>query len=118
FTFPTPDGPVITSTGGAGLRRRCSSAPPHERNELATLALGQAANGLARRDLALGQNLVDLHAPVLGNREQQVEHLRGLQILRRRQQQLVDRLAAALQITLQLCPATAYVICPLKRLHP
>jgi len=55
--------------GAAGL------APAHERDELAALALRETAQRLAGRDPALRQDLVDLHAPVLRDREQQVEDL-------------------------------------------
>src|SRR5579875_1915074 len=122
--FPTPDGPAITITPGtrAGWgsapsgRRRL--APAQQRDELAALALGQPAERLARRDPALGQDLVDLHAPVLGDREQQIEYLRGHHIIGRLEQQLVDRLAARFQVALELSPTAADVVRALQRLHP
>ena len=48
------------------------------------------------------ENLVDLHATVLGDREQHVEDLRGLEELGRVEQQLVDRMAARFEVALEL----------------
>src|ERR1700761_4232787 len=77
--FPTPDGPVITKTLLTVASRLAGAAegvgPAHERDQLAPLALGQTADRLARRDLALTQDLVHLHPAVLGNGQEQVEHL-------------------------------------------
>ena len=70
--------------------------------ELGALALGEPADRLARRDPAVGEDLVDLHAPVLRDREQHVEHLRRLHVLRRVEQQRVDRAPAGLQVALEL----------------
>ena len=39
-------------------------------DQLRALALGQPADRLARRDAAVGEDLVDLHAPVLGDGEE------------------------------------------------
>src|SRR5664279_347386 len=119
--LPTPDGPVITNTratarnpsaasGGSGLAVQ-------QRNKLAALALGQAADRLARRDAAVHEDLVDLHAPVLGHREQHVEDLGGLDVFGRVEQQRVNRQAPRLEVALELSPLYAYLICPCKRVH-
>src|SRR4029077_18429149 len=102
--LPTPEGPVITITLGigSGPRARPVSAPPHELDELAPLALGQTANGLARRDLALREDFVDFHPTVFRYGEQKVENLGGFQVVRGPKQQLLDRLPAALEVALQL----------------
>ena len=63
------------------------------------------------------EDLVDLHSAVLGDGQQQVEHLRRLQIVGRLEQQLVDRLAASLEVALELRSATTDVVGALERLH-
>src|SRR5579859_3612893 len=123
--FPTPEGPVITITRGICLPpvpppagRGSCLPPPHEGDQLAPLALGEATHRLARRDLALREDLVHLHPAVLGDGEQQVEDLGRLQELRRGKQQLVDRLPAGLEIALELGAPGADVVGALKGLHP
>src|SRR5687768_998644 len=95
--LPTPEGPVITNTRPIGR----ALAAQH-RDELGALALREAADRLARRDAALDEDLVDLHAPVLGDGEQHVEDLGGLDVLRRLEQEVVDLRAAALEVPLEL----------------
>jgi hypothetical protein len=65
----------------------------------------------------LGQDLIHLHATILGHGQQQIEDLRGLQIIRRLEQQFVDRLAARFEITLELSPSAADIVRALERLH-
>src|SRR4051794_13755334 len=95
--LPTPEGPVITKTRGtaAGWVAGSDLAAQH-RDELGALALREAADRLRRRDTALHEHLVDLHAPVLGHRQKHVEDLRGLDVLGRLEQQVVDPGATAL----------------------
>src|SRR5215207_7090862 len=91
--LPTPDGPVITNTRGmrAGFwKGEGVLLPAQHRDELGALALREAADRLARRDAALHEDLVDLHAPVLRHRQQHVEDLRGLDVGRRLEQEIVD----------------------------
>src|SRR3954469_11299438 len=95
---------------------RCALAP-EERHELAALALGQAADRLARRDPALRENAVYLHAPVLRDGEQEVEDLRRLEVLGRVQQQAVDLRAAGLQIPLERGATRADLVRSLERIH-
>src|SRR3954454_10453932 len=111
--LPTPEGPVITNTRGT----RLELAAQH-RDELGALALREAADRLRRRDAALNQHLVDLHAPVLGDREQHVEDLRGLDVLGRLEQQVVDPRAAGLEVTLELGAARTDLVRALKGFHP
>ena len=85
--LPTPEGPVMTKTSRQAARGASGAACE---TQLGALALRQAADGLARRDAALHEHLVDLHAPVLRHRQQHVEDLRGLDVLRRLEQQVVD----------------------------
>ena len=64
-------------------RRSASGAAPQELDELGALALGEPADGLARRDPALLQDLVGLDAAELRRGQQHVEDLGGLEVLRR-----------------------------------
>src|SRR3712207_4717055 len=90
--LPTPDGPVITNTSDTP-----ESAAQHG-DQLGALALRQPADRLARRDAALQEDLVDLHAPVLGHREQHVEDLGRLDVFGRIQEQVVDADSTALEV--------------------
>src|SRR6185437_16952255 len=107
----------MTKTLATGRREAGCSAAAQQRDELAALALGEPAESLARRDPALAQDLVDLHAPVLGDGEQQIKHLGRLQIIWRIEQQLVDRSAAGFEVALELRAAAADVVRSLQRLH-
>src|SRR4051795_8575026 len=98
--LPTPLGPVTTRTDMAALSAQ-------ETDELAALALGQAADRLRRRDPALREDAVHLHAPVLRHRQQQVEHLGRLEVLGRIEQQAVDLCATSFQVPLQRGSARA-----------
>src|SRR4051812_11911468 len=112
--LPTPEGPVTTRTltvsGTPGLAAQV-------RDELAALALGQAADRLRRRDPALREDAVHLHAPVLRHRQQEVEDLGRLQVLGRIEQEAVDLRAAGLQVPLQRGSARADLVRSLKRIH-
>src|SRR4051812_23201376 len=109
--LPTPEGPVMTKT-------RAKRLASQHRDELGALALREAADGLARRDAALLQHLVDLHAPVLRNREEHVEDLRRLDVVRGVEQQVMNAAPAGLQITLELCTPRADLVRSLERIHP
>src|SRR5262245_34394868 len=111
--LPTPDGPVITKTRAKGTRRL---APQHG-YELGALALRQAADRLARRDAALHEHLVDLHAPVLRDGEEHVEDLRGLDVGRRLEQQVVDLHPAGLEVALELGAARTDLVRALEGFH-
>src|SRR5215203_2856389 len=108
-TNPTPTQPSLTSAGALAAQHA---------DELGALPLRQAADRLARRDPALDQDLVDLHAAVLRNREQHVEDLRGLDVLRGLEKQIVDARAAGLEVALQLGAAGTDLVGALQRLHP
>src|SRR3954452_13006702 len=99
--FPTPEGPVITKT--RAKPERGGLAAEH-RDKLGALALREAADRLARRDAALDEDLVHLHAPVLGNGEQHVEDLGRLDVLGRLEQEVMDLRAASLEVALELRP--------------
>src|SRR5688572_27893266 len=86
------------------------SSTAEHRDQLGALALREAADRLARRDAALDQHLVDLHAPVLRHREEHVEDLRRLDVLGRLEQQVVDARAAALEIALELGAARTNLV--------
>src|SRR3954454_19772821 len=109
--LPTPLGPVTTSTV---MRPRLSAQVG---NELAALALGQAADRLRGRDPALGQDAVHLHAPVLRDRQQQVEDLGRLQVFRRVQKETLDLGATGFEVPLERGSARADLVRPLKRIH-
>src|SRR5215213_2238805 len=112
--LPTPDGPVMTRIG---VVMRLAALTAQERDELVALPLGQAADGLARRDAAVRQNAIHLHAPILRHREQQVEHLRREQVLGRVQQQPVDLRAARLEVALEARAPRPDLVCPLQSVH-
>src|SRR3954465_10498874 len=95
--LPTPEGPVMTKTPGRPRRLLAEHA-----DELGTLAIGEAADGLRRRDPAGLQDLVGLHPPVLRDGQEHVEHLGGLEEFWRLQEELVDRHSTGLQIALEL----------------
>src|SRR5919205_3391221 len=82
--LPTPEGPVMTKT-----RPTQGTLPAQHADQLGPLALREAADRLRRRDPAQLEHLVDLHAPVLGHREEHVEDLRRLDVLRRLQEEVV-----------------------------
>ena len=56
--------------------------------------------------------------PYFGHGQQHVEHLRGLEVLRRVEQQGVDRQPARLEVALQLRALRADLVRPLKGVHP
>src|SRR5258705_13827442 len=112
--LPTPDGPVMTKT----LAKPAALLAPQHADELVALALGEAADRLARRDLAGAQDLVDLHAPVLRDREEHVDDLGGLDVFGRLEEQRVDRMSAGLEIALELSALRADLVRALERVHP
>src|SRR4051794_33739148 len=116
--LPTPDGPVITKTRATGWSRTRLSLPAEHADQLGALALREAADGLARRDAALLEDLVDLDPAVLRHGEQHVEHLRRLGVLRRVEQEVMDGAPPGLEIALELRPPRADVVRTLKRVHP
>src|SRR4051794_32020482 len=95
--LPTPEGPVMTNVWGRPRRLLAQ-----HRDELGALAIGEAADRLARRDPAGLQDLIGLAPTVLRNRQEHVEDLGGLQELGRIEEQLVDRHSTSLQIALEL----------------
>src|SRR5215213_5903624 len=107
--LPTPLGPVTTRTLTAAL------LAPEETDELAALALGQAADRLRRRDPALREDAVHLHAPVLRHRQQQVEDLGRLEVLGRVEQETVDLRTTSLEIPLRGGRARADLLPSLTR---
>src|SRR5262249_1344475 len=110
--LPAPDGPVTTKTG------RCELVPGEEANELRPLPLREAADGLRLADAALVEEARGLHAPALRDRHQDVEHLRGRDVLRRRVEDRLDLDATLLYVLLQLRAPDPDVVGPLERLHP
>src|SRR3954451_1463762 len=114
--LPTPDGPVMTKT--RATRGSAVALAAKQRDKLCTLPGREPADGLARRDAALREDLVGLHATVLRHREQEVEDLRRLDVGRRLHQQLVDRDAAGLEVPLELCPLGADLVRARERDHP
>src|SRR3954447_17646860 len=116
--LPTPDGPVMTKTRATASAAGRAALPAQLADELAALALRQAADRLARRDAALLEDLVDLHAPVLRDREKHVEDLRRLDVLRRVQQERLNRYPAGFQVLLELRPTGPDLVRSLERIHP
>ena len=108
-----PRGPGSASGGAAA----------QQRDELRALALGEAADGLARRDPALLQDLVGLHAAVLGDGEQHVEDLGGLEVLRRlsssrsieRDRPCRSRLSCARWVRMSFARCSASMRCTCER---
>src|SRR5215212_2434434 len=104
--LPTPDGPVMTKTRatlGATL-------PAQLADELGALALREPADGLARRDAALLQDLVHLHPAVLRHGQEHVEDLRRLDVLGRVEEQRLNGYPTGFEVLLQLRPAGADLI--------
>ena len=62
-----------------------------EPNQLCTLAIRQATDGLRLADAALVEEPGRLHAPELRHGHQHVEHLRGRDVLRRAVEDVLDR---------------------------
>src|SRR5262245_36706486 len=127
--LPTPEGPVMTKTfppippilrsdvrGGAEGMSRLQLATQH-RDQLGALALRETSNGLGRRDAAHLQDLVDLHAAVLGYGEQHVEDLGGLDVFGRLEEQHVDAGPAGLQVALERGTLGSDLVRALERLH-
>src|SRR4051812_1085565 len=112
--LPTPEGPVMTKTRD---RVKSDRLAAKHLNELGPLALGEPADGLARGDAALLKDLVDLHAPVLRDREEHVEDLRGLDPLGRLGEEVADRRPVGLQIALELGAPRTDVVRPLEGFH-
>ena len=112
--LPTPDGPVYDagSAQGAGA----ASGGRYETSSLRWRSR-QPADRLARRDPALREDPIHLHAPVLRDGEQQVEDLGRLQVFRRIEQQPVDLLAAGLEVALELRAPRADLVGALQRVH-
>ena len=107
---PATLGPVMTKTR-SGLQ-------VEEPNQLAPLALREAADGLRLADPALVEQLGRLDPPELRDRHEDVAHLRGLDVGRRSAQDLLDLDAAVLEVFLQLSAAHADVVGSLEGLHP
>ena len=86
--LPTPEGPVMTKTRGtradaAASGAACETSSVRWRCERPPIVLlGEMRHWT--------QHLVDLHAAVLRDREQHVEDLGGLDVLRRLEQEVVD----------------------------
>src|SRR5450755_156301 len=95
----------------------CKSGSVQARGELRALALAQAAERLAGRDLAALQNLGGLHAPDLGESQHHVEDLRGLQVRRRVEQQRTNRHPAGLELALELRAKRTNLVRPAERVH-
>src|SRR5437588_9849759 len=93
--LPAPEGPVTTSTGGTALAIE-------EPDQLRALPLGETADSLRRADLADSEEAVGLHAPGLRNGHEDVDDLRGLDVLRRLPEDRLDLGRAFLQVLLEL----------------
>src|ERR1051325_2036975 len=106
--FPAPDGPVTTKTGGCELIAR------EEANELGPLPLGETADRLRLADAALVEEPRRFHATELRHRHEDVEHLRGRHVLRRRVEDRLDLDPTFLEVFLQLCASDADVVRPLE----
>lgn len=85
--------------------------------QLVALPFRQPADGLAWRDPALRQDLVDLDSAELGCRQEHVEDLHGLGPLRWFSQDRMDRDPSAPQVTLELGSTGADVVGLLQRTH-
>src|SRR4051812_9218224 len=112
--FPAPDWPVTTKTG----RLEPRSVAVEEANQLRALSVRKSADRLRLADAALVEEPCRLHAPELRYRHQDVEHLRGLDVVGRLAEDLLHPHVSVFQILLQLRPADADVVRTLQRLHP
>src|SRR5450755_2638248 len=95
----------------------CESGALQARGEFRALALAQAAERLAGRDMAALQNLGGLHAPDLGESQHHVEDLRGLQVRGRVEQQRTNRHPAGLELALELRAKRTNLVRPAERVH-
>src|SRR6266567_3288148 len=73
-----------------------------EANQLRTLPVGQSPDRLRLADAALVEEARRLHAAELRHRHQDVEHLRGRDVLGRVREDRLDPHASVFQILLQL----------------
>jgi hypothetical protein len=87
------------------------------RDELTALPLREAADRLARRDPALSEDPVHLHAPVLRDGEKEIEDLCGKEIFRRIEQQSVDLRTTGFEVSLEGCAPGTDLVCTLQRIH-
>src|SRR5450755_1312572 len=97
------------------IRARIKSGPVQALGEFRALALAQAAERLAGRNLAALQNLGGLHAPDLGDSQHHVEDLRGLQVRGRVEQQRTNRHPAGLELALELRAKRTHLVRPTER---
>src|SRR5262249_36955522 len=89
-----------------------------KRDELGALALREAADRLARRDPALVEDPVCLHAPVLRDREDHVEGLRRVDVFGRVEEKRLDLHLPGLEVALQLRALAADLVRTPQSPHP
>src|ERR1700728_807063 len=76
-------GPTVMPAAATTAHSAPAGSAVQHRDELGALALGEPADRLARRDAAVREDLVHFDAAVLGDGQQHVEDLRGLEVFRR-----------------------------------
>src|SRR5947207_2946069 len=106
---PAPEVPVITMTG--------LLLPVEEANQLRALTVGQPAHGLRLADPARVQEAGRLHAPELGDGHEYVDHLRGLDVVRRFVEYRLDLDASVLEVLLEPRAPHPAVVRSLERVH-
>src|SRR5215211_631308 len=118
--LPAPDVPVTTKTGVGGIPRTLLGGLPavEEVDQFGALPFGETAHRLRLADPGLVEEAARLDAPELRQRHEDVEHLRGRDVLGRSREDALDRDPSGLQILLELSPPDADVIGSGKRLHP
>src|SRR5436190_7288177 len=107
--LPAPDGPVTTINDG-GL-------PVEEVNQLRALPVGEPAHRLRLADATRVEEAGGLHPSELRHRHQDVDHLRGLDVLGRPAEDRLDPYATVLEVLLQLRALDAHVVSALERVH-
>src|SRR3954447_10625316 len=99
------------------MTRTGSGLLVEEVNQLRALTIGQPADGLRLADAARVEEARGLHTAELWDRHQDVDHLCGLDELRRSAEDRLDPYPSVLEILLQLCALDTHVVGAFERVH-
>ena len=110
--FPAPEVPVTTMTGPR------EALPLKEADQLGPLAVRETSHGLRLADPGLCEEAAGLHPPEFGHGHEDVEDLRGCDVLRRPAEDLFDPRLAVFQVPFELSTLDPDVVRALERVHP
>jgi hypothetical protein len=110
--FPAPEVPVTTMTGPR------EALPLEEADQLGPLAFRETSDGLRLADPGLCEEPTGLDPAELGHSHEDVEDLRGRDVLGRLAQDLFDPRLAVFQVPFELSTLDPDVVCALERVHP